>query len=43
MSLLQLTDLVAMGAREAPLDVTEELGFEQRFGEGGAVDGDEGA
>ena len=39
---LQLAELVAVGAGEAALDVAEELGFEQRFGQAGAVDGHEG-
>ena len=39
---LELALLVAIGAREAALDVAEELGFEQRFGQAGAVDGDHG-
>ena len=38
---LELAELVAVGAGEAALDVTEQLGLEQRFGQAGAVDGDE--
>ena len=38
---LQLARLVAVGAREAALDVAEELRFEQRLGQPGAVDRDE--
>ena len=37
---LELALLVAIGAGEAALDVAEELRFEQRFGQAGAVDGD---
>ena len=37
---LQLPKLVAIGASEAALHVSEELGLEQRFGQAGAVDGD---
>ena len=40
---LELARLVAIGAGEAALHVTEELGFEQRLGQAGAVDRDEGA
>ena len=34
---LELAGLVAIGAREAALDVTEQLGFEQRLGNARAV------
>ena len=37
---LELALLVAIGAREASLHVTEELRFEQRFRKAGTVDGD---
>jgi len=37
----QASRLVTIGAGEAALRVTEELGLEQRFGKRGAVDGDE--
>ena len=40
---LELAGLVAVGAGEAALDVPEQLGFEERFGEAGAVDRHEGA
>ena len=39
---LELAGLVAIGAGEAALDVAEELGLEERLGQTGAVDGDEG-
>ena len=39
---LQLAALVAIRAGEAALDVAEELRFEERFGEAGAVHRDEG-
>ena len=32
----------SVGAGESALHVAEELGFEQRFGKGAAIDGDEG-
>ena len=35
----ELAGLVAVGAGEAALDVAEQLGFEQRLGDAGAVDG----
>ena len=38
---LQLAAFVAVGAGEAALDVSEELRFEERLGQAGAVDGDE--
>ena len=38
---LELAGLVAIGAGEAALDVAEQLRLEQRFGQAGAVDGDE--
>ena len=38
---LQLADLVAIGAGEAALHVAEQLRFEQRLGQAGAVDRDE--
>ena len=38
---LQRADPVAIGAGEAALGVTEELGLEQRLGHGAAIDGDE--
>ena len=38
---LELARLVAIGAGEAALDVAEQLRFEQRLGQAGAVDGDE--
>ena len=38
---LELARLVAIGAGEAALDVAEQLRLEQRFGQAGAVDGDE--
>src|SRR5262249_10065564 len=41
--LLELAHLVFGGAREAPLDMTEELGFDQLFRDGRAVHLDEGA
>src|SRR5262249_17766184 len=37
----ELARLVAIRAREGPLDVPEQLRFEERFGEAGAVDRDE--
>ena len=40
---LQLARLVAIGAREAALDVTEQLRLEQRLGQTRAVHRDEGA
>ncbi len=40
---LELARLVAIGAGEAALDVAEQLRLEQRFGQAGAVDGDDGA
>ena len=40
---LQLARLVAIGAGEAALDVAEQLRFEQRLGQAGAVDRDERA
>ena len=39
--LLQLADLVAIGAGEAALHVAEELAFEQCLGDAGAVERDE--
>ena len=39
----ELARLIAVGAGEAAADVAEQLRLEQRFGEAGAVDGDEGA
>ena len=41
--LLELADLAFGGAGEGALFVAEELAFEQRFGEGGAVEADERA
>ena len=41
MRLLEHTDPIAIGTREAAADVAEELGFEQGFRQSGAVDGDE--
>src|SRR3979490_1368612 len=38
---LQTSDLVAIRASEAASSVAEQFGFEERFGKGGAVDGDE--
>ena len=38
---LELAGLVAVGAGEAALDVSEQLGLEQRLGNARAVDGDE--
>ena len=38
---LELARLVAIRAGEAALHVAEELGFEQRLGNAGAVDGHE--
>ena len=35
---LELAGLVAIGAGEAALHVAEQLRFEQRFGQAGAVD-----
>ena len=40
---LELAGLVPIGAGKAALHVAEEFGFEERFGEPGAVDGDEPA
>ena len=40
---LQLAELVAIGAGEAALHVAEQLRFQQRFGEAGAIDGHERA
>ncbi len=37
----ELAGLVPVGAGEAALDVTEQLGFEEGLGNAGAVDGDE--
>jgi hypothetical protein len=38
---LELTGFVAVGAREAALDVAEQLGFQERLGNSGAIDRDE--
>ena len=37
---LELAQLVAVRAGETALDVSEQLGLEQRLGKAGAVDGD---
>ena len=37
---LELAQLVAVRASETALDVSEQLGLEQRLGQAGAVDGD---
>ena len=37
----ELAGFVAVGAGEAALDVAEQLRFEERFGQAGAVDGHE--
>ena len=39
---LQKSRLVAVGARKAALDVSEELGLEERLGQAGTIDGHEG-
>jgi hypothetical protein len=43
MSQAQASGLVAIGSCEAAFDVTEQLGFEEGLGKGGAVDRDEPA
>jgi len=39
----EFADFIVAGAGEAALDVAEEFGFDELFGDGGAVDFDEGA
>ena len=41
MGLLERAEPVPVGTGETAADMAEELGFEQRFGQRGAVDGDE--
>jgi hypothetical protein len=43
LGLFEATDTAGVGAGERALLVAEEFGLEQRFGDGGAVDGDERA
>ena len=41
MGLLELADAAAVGAGEGAAFVAEQLALQQRFGDGGAVDGQE--